>query len=109
MNASKDNIVRYISAAITRFSTEMSFWSKDQFTKLIPSSLGDDPEKISPAMMLDALKELESKKIIIFIGENDHYIALHPDYINRNLSDYVKASTLSQVSDILNMYKIRMP
>ncbi|MFK7827420.1 MAG: hypothetical protein AB8G05_24965 [Oligoflexales bacterium] len=105
MSVNKDKIIDHIRIAISRFSDEMSFWSKKQFEQLISSTSIGGPYSFNSPEVFEALKKLESNKVIKFIGNDDYFIIMHPEYVKQNLTDYEMTATLKQVEDIIAKYK----
>lgn len=101
MSASKAEIAAYIKNAVTHFSNEMASWSKEQLEKLISSQSLGGLTDLKAKEVVEALDELERQKIVKFIGSNEHYIVLHPEYVELNLSDYVRDATLKKVKSLI--------
>ena len=109
MSETKDIIENHIWTAVSRFSDEMTFWSKTQFEKLLFSSSIGGPFSLTSNEVTEALQDLEAKEIVKFIGNNEYYIVLHPEYIKKNLSDYVMTASLKQVENIISKYCPQIP
>ena len=101
MSASKAEIAACIKNAVTHFSNEMASWSREQLEKLISSQSLVGLTDLKAKVVVEAFEELEKQKIVKFIGSNEHYIVLHPEYVELNLSDYVRDATLKKVKAII--------
>ena len=78
----KDDAESYLIGAIDRWIQGMPVWNKVQTQGCLKPRTGPHYEVDSPEVQ-DALKRLESKQVIEFVGRDDLYFKICPEYRRR--------------------------